>query len=64
MITNAEKVIKKSLDDAKKEGLDEGRNEGRAIVAKQMLAEGESWDKITRYTGLTEEELEKLSQQH
>ncbi len=55
-------------DDAKKEGRDEGRNEGRdegrAMVAKQMLAEGESWDKITKYTGLTKEELEKLSQQH
>ncbi len=72
MITNVERVIKKSLDDAKKEGFDEGRDEGfdegrdegRAMVAKQMLAEGFEIDAIIRCTGLTKEELEKLSQQH
>ena len=34
--------------------------EGKEEVAKNMLKEGESIDKIIRYTGLTKEEVEKL----
>lgn len=42
------------------EGLAEGRAEGRAETAKMMLEDGEPISKIMRYTGLTEEEIEKL----
>lgn len=46
------------------EGLAEGREkglaEGRAETAKMMLEDGEPISKIMRYTGLTEEEIEKL----
>ena len=52
MISNVERVIKKSMEDARKEG--------RVEVAKQMLAEGEDIEKIVRYTGLTKEDIEKL----
>lgn len=41
-------------------GLAEGRAEGRAETAKMMLEDGEPISKIMRYTGLTEEEIEKL----
>lgn len=56
MISNVERVIKKSMEDARKEGMEEGMEK----IAKQMLAEGEQVEKIMRYTGLTKEELEKL----
>jgi hypothetical protein len=52
MISNVERVIQKSLEDAKKEG--------RLDVAKQMILEGEDIEKIIRYTGLSREEIEKL----
>ena len=38
----------------------EGREEGKEEVARNMLKDGESIDKIIRYTGLTKEEVEKL----
>ena len=38
----------------------EGIEKGKAEVAKAMLAEGEPISKITRWTGLPEEEISKL----
>lgn len=52
MISNVERVIKKSLEDAKNEGLEK--------VAKQMLLDGENIEKIIKYTGLSREIIEKL----
>ncbi len=52
MISNVERVIKKSLEDAGKQSLEK--------VAKQMLLKGEPIDKIIEYTGLSREEIEKL----
>lgn len=50
--------------EGREEGLAEGREkglaEGRAETAKMMLEDGEPISKIMRYTGLTEEEIEKL----
>ena len=37
-----------------------GRLEGRLEIARSMMAEGESLDKITRYTGLSAENIAKL----
>jgi len=56
MISNVERVIKKSMEDAEKQGM-----EKRSIeIAKQMLSEGESIEKIMKYTGLSRDEIEKL----
>ena len=50
----------KGLAEGRAKGLTEGRAEGRAETAKMMLEDGEPISKIMRYTGLTEEEIEKL----
>ena len=46
------------------EGLEKGREKGRdelAIeIAREMLSEGESIEKIMRYTSLTEEQIKEL----
>ncbi len=39
---------------------DEGKAEGKYEIARQMKLEGESTEKISRYTGLTKEEIENL----
>jgi ABC-type branched-subunit amino acid transport system ATPase component len=38
----------------------EGERKGRLEIARSMMAEGESLDKIIRYTGLSAEEIAKL----
>ena len=52
MISNVERVLKKSYKDAEKQGI--------LKVAKQMLLEGEDIEKIERYTGLSKETIEQL----
>ena len=51
------------LEEGRAEGLEEGRAEGRAEtkyeIARQMKADGMTWEAIRKYTGLTEEEIEK-----
>lgn len=49
-----------TLEGAALLGRREGLEEGRAETAKMMLEDGEPISKIMRYTGLTEEEIEKL----
>ncbi len=56
MITNVERVIKKSLEDAKEEGIEKRNIE----IARQMLLDGEPIEKIMKYTELSREEIEKL----
>ncbi|MDO9535168.1 MAG: transposase, partial [Bacillota bacterium] len=56
MISNVERVLKKSWEDAEKQGMEKGMEK----VAKQMLSEGEDIEKIMKYTGLSREEIEKL----
>ena len=60
MISNVERVIKKSLEDAKIEGIEKGIEKGMEKVARQMLSDGEEIAKIMRYTGLSRENIEKL----
>ena len=60
LISNVERAVKKSLDDAQKKGIEKGIEKGIQKVAKQMLTEGEAIDKIMRYTGLAREEIERL----
>ncbi|MDO9592461.1 MAG: Rpn family recombination-promoting nuclease/putative transposase [Erysipelotrichaceae bacterium] len=64
MISNVERVLKKSWQDAEKQGIEKGMQKGiekgMQKVAKQMLSEGENIEKITKYTGLSREVIEKL----
>ena len=53
-----------AINTAKKEGKEEGRAEGKAEAnmdnARKMKADGMPVELITKYTGLTIEEIEKL----
>jgi len=59
-----EKARKEGHEDGRKEGLEEGLEKGaeeeRIKMAKTMKKEGEPIDKISKYTGLSKEEIEKL----
>jgi len=48
----------------RKDGMTEGMKEGERakarVIAKAMLSEGESWDRVQRFTGLDQQELETL----
>jgi predicted transposase/invertase (TIGR01784 family) len=48
------------IDGAKREGRAEGRMERDAEVVRNMLAEGFDAATISKVTGLSEEEIEKL----
>jgi len=43
-----------------KEGIKEGERSKARAIAKAMLSEGESWDRVQRFTGLDQQELEAL----
>ncbi len=45
---------------ARQEAIEEGREEGRAEVAREMLADGIPVDKIAKFTDLSIEEIEML----
>ena len=62
MISNVERVIKKSIDDAMEKGMEKGMEQGIVKVARQMLADQEKLEKIIKYTGLSREEIENLKQ--
>ncbi len=57
-------VIDSAFDDGKMEGLLEGKLEGllegKLETARMMKNDGESIDKIKRYTGLSEEEINRI----
>ena len=42
----------------------EGKEERSIEVARNMLQDGESIEKIIQYTGLTKEEIEKLKDEY
>lgn len=48
------------LKEGLQEGLQEGRQEGRLQVAKWMLKDGLSLDTISKYTGLSEQEIKNI----
>ncbi|MBR1386504.1 MAG: hypothetical protein IJ568_06710, partial [Bacilli bacterium] len=49
------------LKEGKKEGLKEGKLEGLISVAKEMLKRNVSISDISQYTGLSKQEIEKIS---
>lgn len=71
-------AIKTGLEDGRKQGLEEGMAQGMAQgiekgkaeaerqknieFAKLMLSDGDSTEKIQRYTGLTAEEINEIAQ--
>ena len=56
--------IKNSVDTAKREGIAEGMEKGmnqKALdIARNMLADGVDINQIMKYSGLTQEQIEKL----
>ncbi len=62
---NAEKVEEKCRNSAYSEGVDNGviigKTETKLEIAKLMLSNNESLDKISTYTGLSIIELEEIS---
>ena len=56
--------IKNSIDTAKQEGLAEGMEKGKnqkaLDIAKNMLADGVDINLIMKYSGLSQEQIEKL----
>jgi len=52
--------LEKGRKEGKKEGKKEGRKEGKIAVAKEMLADGASIEKIMKYTGLAKKQIEIL----
>ena len=54
----------KGLQEGRAEGLQEGRAEGEYMqklkMAEMMLEDGESVEKVMRYTGFTKEQVESL----
>jgi DNA repair protein RadC len=52
--------IERIKADALKIGEERGIKEGKLEMAKEMIKAGEPIDKITKYTGLSKEEIEKL----
>ena len=60
MISNVERVLKKTYQDAEKKGIEQGIELSMSKVARQMLIEGIDLEIIKRCTGLSDEEIEKL----
>jgi hypothetical protein len=55
-----EKYINPFTDYDLKNSLDTAREEGKIEVAKEMLKDNESIEKIIKYTGLTKQQIEKI----
>ena len=58
--TAAYKGHEKGLEEGLRKGRKEGRREQAFAIARQMKADQEPPDKIMRYTGLTEAEIDRL----
>ena len=52
--------IKNSVDTAKREGIAEGMNQRSLEIARKMLADDVDINLIMKYSGLTQEQIEKL----
>ena len=52
--------IKNSVDTAKREGIAEDMNQKALDIARNMLADGVDINLIMKYSGLTQEQIEKL----
>ena len=67
-MVNAYCDIRNSVDTAKREGIAEGMEKGMELgmnqkaldIARNMLADGVDINLIMKYSGLTQEQIEKL----
>ena len=57
-------MFKKARDYGREEGIDIGKKERNAEVAKELLKMNFSLEKISAATGLSKEELEKIKREH
>ena len=55
-------MFKKARDYGREEGIDIGMSKGIDIVARNLLKETNDINYISKVTGLTEKEIEKLKQ--
>lgn len=53
-------VVDTAFEEGEVKGKIEGKMEGKIEIARGMKADGVSIEKISKYTGLSEEEIEKL----
>lgn len=52
----------KFVEFAEGKGIEKGIEKGKLDVAVMMLTDGENEEKIKKYTGLSDEQLEKVKQ--
>ena len=57
---DARKMENSHLDEARAEGISQGKSERNIEIAKNMLNEGINLSAIAKCTGLTEEEINSL----
>ena len=55
-----EKTLMNEREEKYREGMEEGRKEGKLETARQMKADGMTVENITKYTGLSSAEIDRL----
>ena len=55
-----EKGMKEGMEKGMKEGMEKGMNQRSLEIARNMLADGVDINLIMKYSGLTQEQIEKL----
>ena len=57
---NYDMTLETAIDEAREEGLEQGRNEERLQLIRKMVSRGMTPDLISEMTGLSLEEIETL----
>lgn len=57
---NYDMTLETAIDEAREEGLEQGRNEARLQLIREMISRGMIPDLISDMTGLSIEEIESL----
>ena len=57
---NYDMTLETAIDEAREEGLEQGRNEERLQLIRKMVSRGMTPDLISEMTGLSIEEIETL----
>ena len=57
---NYDMTLETAIDEAREEGLEQGRNEERLQLIRKMISRGMSPELISEMTGLSIEEIETL----
>ena len=60
--TGKEEGMKAGIEEGMKAGIEEGRNERNLDIAKNLIKQNVAIDIISKATGLTQEEIEKLKE--